>query len=679
MKFKIFLASVSFVIIMSLIGSTIVGSENQTLSQAPIASDVEDNDTYSTADFISTGVLYTDGISDDADWYTFFAFAGDNIEIVVLFTDAIADIDIRLRGTDGTTILDSAVSTTDNEYIFYGSVATSGSYYLEVFQLSYTTNTYYYIVNIISDDYHEDDDDPTEAYGAWDTASWEDLVLLDDDCFNVSYSSSGAFSCLVEYEYAGSMVTIDLYDQNGQLALTESDSDVDGDVLLVGNVNIFNYESIEVTFVVSSLISTYYFYNITFDFAYDDYCEENDDEQFAYDLTGYYQFDGILYDVDCFNYTYYQDGYALAELTYTYDSINTITLAAYYNGVLIDSDTDSNTDGIVEVLFYVEDAVLDYEGMDILFMIFSLSSYDEYSLSFDFLADSDEDNDIALDATLIPNFSSVGLMFFMDDEDETCLSWDQDWYFYPGLIGDQIQITINFTHALGDIDLYIYEDDATTLLDSSTGVSDEEVCLVTMAYDGMIYIQVGGDLNGNEYDLLIELVAVTDDDTFEENDNPTQSKAVTTGTTVDLVSNDLDYYNISITTGKLVTIGIVYESDWSGLIDPVEMVIMVSGPVSFEIYDLDPFLGYSNVTFTAPETGVYVITVMGIFTHMHYNLTVSISDAPPATNPDDKKDDNKDDADDQSEIPGFPVEIIGLVTLLSMISLVSAKKRKNDF
>jgi len=85
------------------------------------------------------------------------------------------------------------------------------------------------------------------------------------------------------------------------------------------------------------------------------------------------------------------------------------------------------------------------------------------------------------------------------------LQFDDDWYEIYVASGDTlVEVTCEFTHYKGDIDIELYDspDNVICYSDSSTVTSDDEFISCPVTSSGTYYIRVYGDDSGNEYDLL---------------------------------------------------------------------------------------------------------------------------------------------------------------------------------
>ena len=79
-------------------------------------------------------------VCSDRDWYSLNLNGGENVLLTINFIDEMGDIDAKLLDAQGETLL-SRLTSTDNEYFGIPN-ATAGTYYLEVYGIGNTINTY---------------------------------------------------------------------------------------------------------------------------------------------------------------------------------------------------------------------------------------------------------------------------------------------------------------------------------------------------------------------------------------------------------------------------------------------------------------------------------------------------------------------------------------------------------
>ncbi|MEB3356567.1 MAG: T9SS type A sorting domain-containing protein [Synechococcales bacterium] len=134
---------------------------------------------------------------------------------------------------------------------------------------------------------------------------------------------------------------------------------------------------------------------------------------------------------------------------------------------------------------------------------------------------------------------------------------DADWYeieITPGF--ENLVATLDFVHANGDLDLFVYNA-AGNLVTQSTSTTDDEFINVILPSAGTYYLVVD-EFNGastfNIYDLVWDDLLV--DDAYEENDTRLTAFDLTTQEAVRLsdingsgVHGDQDWYEIEVTPG----------------------------------------------------------------------------------------------------------------------------------
>jgi beta propeller repeat protein len=118
--------------------------------------------------------------------------------------------------------------------------------------------------------------------------------------------------------------------------------------------------------------------------------------------------------------------------------------------------------------------------------------------------DNFEDNDDSPNASEIVENSYTDLQWF-----------DDDWYKVYLNNGESISVTIQFIHSNGDLELILYDTDAFTVLDSSTGGGNSETVGTTVTASGYYYIYVYGFSSPhNEYDMSISITIGGNSDPF---------------------------------------------------------------------------------------------------------------------------------------------------------------------
>jgi hypothetical protein len=134
-----------------------------------------------------------------------------------------------------------------------------------------------------------------------------------------------------------------------------------------------------------------------------------------------------------------------------------------------------------------------------------------------------EPNDEAAAATSIGAGDQTGLLICQTDP------FDEDWYSISVFDGERLHFSIAFDHNQGNLNLYLYESDGTTQLDSSTGYSSdtEEVDGPRARGDSTFLVRVMA--SSLDFDVTYDLSVTVDppivcsDDGYEPNDDFNQA------------------------------------------------------------------------------------------------------------------------------------------------------------
>jgi hypothetical protein len=189
--------------------------------------------------------------------------------------------------------------------------------------------------------------------------------------------------------------------------------------------------------------------------------------------------------------------------------------------------------------------------------------------------------------------------------DLQCL--DDDWYRLWLSPGDSIlDVSIQFTNALGDLDLYVYDPTGAIVGYSTTTSDNKAVHLSGITMSGRYLIQVTGYGGAtNSYDLQIS-VSRQRDDSFEENDTWDTAKSVSCNTRYDdLHCLDPDWYRISLDVGDFIAIA-TYFSDAAGDLD-----LYLYDPQGYLVASSESQDDNEFVEFSADIAGRWLIEVVG--------------------------------------------------------------------
>jgi hypothetical protein len=126
---------------------------------------------------------------------------------------------------------------------------------------------------------------------------------------------------------------------------------------------------------------------------------------------------------------------------------------------------------------------------------------------------------------------------------------DPDYYMFYLLRTEPFQVSLTYSYADGNIDLWILDEEGTAIEKAET-LTDDETISSTAPSDGVYYAYVHLiDATVSYYNLTISYTENEQEDSFEDNDYPEQATLVVGGTYYDVPVRwgDPDYYNITIT------------------------------------------------------------------------------------------------------------------------------------
>jgi len=187
---------------------------------------------------------------------------------------------------------------------------------------------------------------------------------------------------------------------------------------------------------------------------------------------------------------------------------------------------------------------------------------------------------------------------------------DEDWYVNWMFAGEDLKVLIAFTHADGDLDIEIIDDQGAVLADS-TSTSDDEYVEVLNVLEGTHYIRVFGAAAAveNAYDMLIEYGAPCVDDQYEENDtdaNATAWENMTTTTGLMLCGGDLDWYSVTVGDGENLTARILFTHAENADLD-----LYLYDPSGLEVDYSTSTSDNEDVEVLGTTAGTYTIKVTG--------------------------------------------------------------------
>lgn len=509
---------------------------NYTLSiNAPITDDIyEDNDSQGQAANLGpvSGTLSLQNlVVRDQDWFQFSLGAdgqvGDQLQID--FLHSLGDVDLALYSPSG--YISGSTGIGNSEVISLAGLS-AGTYFAYVYGYAGAQNSYSLSITANpSDDAYENNDSRLESTllgTVTGNQSISNLAIQDDDWFQFNLASTGqnGNAITVDFQHAFGDVDIQLYDASGNL--------------LTGSYGVVNGESISLAGLASG---SYYLrvygyagaqnpsYSIHFNApnAGDDRYEDNDTRGTASpigNISGSLTLENLIItsgDSDWYEFTVTQPGQAGDAVSLAFDhNLGDVDLAIY-NGAGsyvggsfgVDNNELFSLAGLAAGTYYAH--VYGYAG----------ASNPNYTLTI-FAGDQTqddffEDNDSRLTATDLRSVVGVSSL-----EDLVILSNDEDWFRFElpaaGQSGDTVRAY--FSHALGDIDMILYDANG-NYLNGSFGISDNESISLAGLATGVYYVQVYGYAGADNPSYTLEIdapdAAIALPDAYEPNDTSTSA------------------------------------------------------------------------------------------------------------------------------------------------------------
>ncbi len=227
----------------------------------------------------------------------------------------------------------------------------------------------------------------------------------------------------------------------------------------------------------------------------------------------------------------------------------------------------------------------------------SLVPYDLWIYLYD--DDVYEENDVFLDAAIINNNTIY--------TDLTCN--DDDFYAFWATEGYLVNITIQFTYAEGDLDLYLLDDFNFSLTVSSTATNYENI-LWGATYTGWHVIQVDDYQINKNYTLYAGVVWV--DDLYESNNDINSSaELLSYGEYSDLTCLNPDFYNITLPADVWINISLYFEN--------------INGDIDLYLYNSSQFEIAWSESYTDNEFIFYYIDIAGIYYIEVYDYEINLN------------------------------------------------------
>jgi hypothetical protein len=185
---------------------------------------------------------------------------------------------------------------------------------------------------------------------------------------------------------------------------------------------------------------------------------------------------------------------------------------------------------------------------------------------------------------------------------------DPDWYAVLLAAGDELTVDLEFVHATGDLNLYLYRSDGVQVR-ASTGTTDDEQIVYVAPSPGVYGVRVAG-VPGAHSAYLLTLTVVDPsacvDDEFEENDTNLDSVPILTGRpyALNLCLGDEDWFDLAISAGDTLTVDIIYS------IAEGDLDLQLWGPGGLAA-TADTDTNNERLVYTAVQAGTHRIRVFG--------------------------------------------------------------------
>ncbi|MHA1619689.1 MAG: hypothetical protein ACTSVZ_10450, partial [Promethearchaeota archaeon] len=623
----------------------------------PPNADVEPNNNMLEAKEIWPNYNSGNNQSDD-DWFKIWVHYEGELEINLYYDNGPGFLDMELFYSNGTSLLNAS-----GDYLEWTNPF-EGQYFY--FKISGPNLGQIYTLDIFinynpSEDGYEDNDfywDPAFAYLDFYEIS---LVSSDDDFYEFTL-------------YPGDYVEVNIW-CDSWINLTLAQIDPTTGVWLQWD-NTTDDENLYLS--ISAEVNENHTIGVFGDYSgdlysmsihlYSDVYEDNDDFYNAWDLnSGYYG--GLqLHDEDWFRFELYGHESLSVDLypadwessgfyMYLYDSSYNHIASAWETGSEFRIEWNNPNDYSVYVYMQV---VGHYDG-DMYDLWANIGPSDDWA----------EPNDELGQAWDLPLGWTNGLVQF-----------DEDWFRIWMEPNDDLHIDHYYDWAdYNTMNLTLFDEYGSEL--TWNGWVHSLDWTNNAGYGQYVYLRVIGDNQGDWYDFNVLINGQgSNDDWAEENDDYQNYYYLGPGYYTNLFNYDDDYFAIDLTANTTLKVWVHYEAyNWLRLewVDEFDGHTIMSdeswtdGELFLEIY--------------ADHDGKYFIAIKGDNMGEWYDLQLDTDgDDPASTDPtgtdDPTKTDDQSDSEnpfgnlDLSNIPGYPIEMVGGVMLVAILALIIPLKKK---
>ena len=485
----------------------------------------------------------------------------------------------------------------------------------------------------ISEDPYEENDDFWSAYSLV-SGFYPNLCQGDEDWFYVSIGVDEVIKVSITFDGSQNNIDLELYD-NTQMRLDFS-------------WTVDNYEYVAwISDVPQSVYIRIYgendeeVYDMTVEIVakgvYDDEYEPNNDFPSASEI--YPDFFNSLANNDLDYYKIY------INFEFSINIYNTSFLFAQ-----LYSDSYSwITNLSVESSYLQLDWEPSYSG-DYYILVSGLNLGDLYDMAIWMTDDWAEPNDDFYEATYLDFGYHTGL-----------IQKDNDWYEVYLEQDDKLEIELSFDSEITWMNIELYDEYYNFLTSGSPDGDQIKLSWTNYDYGKSFYIQIYGNDDQYWYDIELSLAG---DDWFEENDDWDSARNLSPGQYNQLFNYDDDFYRIHLKEGDIGTIKINCD------IDAPLWLVEIDSDDSIYYMDSSTDDGFLEMQFDSNYERDLVIAVKGANYGDWYNLELKI----------DSEGDNggggSGGTDPFANIPGFPIEIVGIVFVMSSLAVILSVSKK---